>query len=808
MDKTETRRIEAGPLLGWRWGTLAVLLALMLVALVLRWRYIQEISLSVDEFNTIFAARQVLVRGVPSFPSGNLYPHGFVFTYLVVPFVLGEFSETLARLPGLLVSLATLPVAFRVGRKLFDDRVALIAVAALAVDPDAIVWGGRARMYGLLQLLTILVIYFYYRGLSEDRAGYRYLALGLVVVTIFTHAEAMLLLPALVVVTLLNRSWRQLARRDIILPFVLAGVGAVVFYLMSRFGQPGHLETLQESRPYLDVTTDVLSGPQVFAPVLFALHRLPFTLLTIGGVILLFRPRFDRGAPLTHLYVVFGTILLPLLILAGATWRNERYLFLLLPLLYFIAGAVTVRLLDRIGVLRRTLAWQPVLLASVVALYIGLTGSYLAYQPEIGYDRAFRTLRDEFQPSDDDVIVTVSPAGCAVYDAACDYFAMQRGYEEFVVSRPSDGAVADLWTATRLLTDTAEFVDLLEAGPPVWFLSDAWRFQTRYEAEFIQTVLDRMDLVYNEGGVLIYRSTEGAPPSPPEYERPRYAEFGRALALVGFGLSSLSFQAGDEVEVQLNWQALEEAGVGYTAFLHLLAPGEVGVAGRDGPVLDGRYQPDLWPPEKVLVDRHRVVLPADLAPGRYRLDLGLYPTGEPEALLAVGPPPDMGGPQPAGDDDRLPLVTLTVGDGVQPPPGTTPAQLDFGQRLRLAGYDLVRGSEDEELGLQLYWQGLAAMERDYTVFAHLLDAEAEIVAQDDSPPGDPFFPTATWLPGDVVADSRKLVLPENAPLGDYVISVGLYYQPTGERLPVTDGQGESLGDAFDLGPITFGAEAR
>jgi 4-amino-4-deoxy-L-arabinose transferase-like glycosyltransferase len=123
----------------------------------------------VDEFNTIWAARHVLIRGIPSFPSGNIYPHGFVFTYLVVPFVLGDFSEPLARLPGLLVSLAGIPVAYWVGRKLFDHRVGLIVAAVMAVDPDGILWGGRARMYGLLQLLTLLVVYLYFRGMAKDR---------------------------------------------------------------------------------------------------------------------------------------------------------------------------------------------------------------------------------------------------------------------------------------------------------------------------------------------------------------------------------------------------------------------------------------------------------------------------------------------------------------------------------------------------------------------------------------------------------------------------------------------------------------
>ena len=117
------------------WLTWAVLLVLLAVALALRWQYIQEISLFVDEFVTAWAAQNVLLRGLPSFPSRNVYPHGFVFTYLVAPFVQGAFDETLARIPALIIGLAALPIAFLVGKRLFSAQTGLIVAAVMAVDP-------------------------------------------------------------------------------------------------------------------------------------------------------------------------------------------------------------------------------------------------------------------------------------------------------------------------------------------------------------------------------------------------------------------------------------------------------------------------------------------------------------------------------------------------------------------------------------------------------------------------------------------------------------------------------------------------
>ena len=400
---------------GGHWLSLAVLLVLLLVALALRWRYVREISLFVDEFVTAWAARAILSEGLPIFPSGNFYPHGLVLTYLEVPFVLGEFDETLLRIPGLIISLAGLPVAYWVGRRLFSEQVGLIAAAAMAVDPDCIVWGGRARMYGLLQLLTLLVVYVYYRGLADDRPRDRYLAMGLLVLAIFTHAEAVFLLPVMGLVTVLILPWRRISRWSVILPFLLAGVGALVYYLLSRFGQPGHLETLQESRPYLSVAANVLSGPQVFAPVFIRLHRLPFTLLAIAGLYFVFRPRIDRRAPLTYLYVVLVAFVLLIVLLAGATWQRERYLFLVLPLLFLVGGEVLTRLLGLVPALRHPRPRQSAAIAFLVALFVGLAGAHTAYVQVWGYDQAFRYLRDQAPLDTEDRIVTLMPSGAMLY---------------------------------------------------------------------------------------------------------------------------------------------------------------------------------------------------------------------------------------------------------------------------------------------------------------------------------------------------------------------------------------------------------
>jgi hypothetical protein len=226
-----------------------------------------------------------------------------------------------------------------------------------------------------------------------------------------------------------------------------------------------------------------------------------------------------------------------------------------------------------------------------------------------------------------------------------------------------------------------------------------------------------------------------------------------------------------------------------------VAPDNTGITGVDEPVLLGLYQPDLWPKDRSLPDRHTLTLPTNLLPGRYRLDLGLYPSGQPGDLL------------PVEGGDHLPLAMLTVGEVAAPVGPTTRADIEFGGQVRLLGYDLLSQSKDQESRVTLHWQAVVPMERNYTVFAHLVDGSGEIVAQDDHPPGDLFFATSTWLPGEVVLDEHVLTLPADASSGEYGLIIGVYYQPTGDRLAAVDAAGEALGDAVPLATLSLGTDS-
>ncbi|MBN1953667.1 MAG: glycosyltransferase family 39 protein [Anaerolineae bacterium] len=135
-----------------------------------------------------------------------------------------------------------------------------------------------------------------------------------------------------------------------------------------------------------------------------------------------------------------------------------------------------------------------------------------------------------------------------------------------------------------------------------------------------------------------------------------------------------------------------------------------------------------------------------------------------------------------------------------------PVDVRFGGLMRLLGYGL--GAETARPGdaveVTLYWEALAASERDTTVFVHLVGEGELLVAQRDTFPGLGLLST-TWLePGFCWADRYVLTVPPTAFAPDVAqLAVGLYDYSTAARLPATAPDGTVLGDHVRLGEVAI-----
>jgi hypothetical protein len=102
--------------------------------------------------------------------------------------------------------------------------------------------------------------------------------------------------------------------------------------------------------------------------------------------------------------------------------------------------------------------------------------------------------------------------------------------------------------------------------------------------------------------------------------------------------------------------------------------------------------------------------------------------------------------------------------------------------------------------LTLYWRAESVVDQSYTVFIHALDADGELMAGFDAPPLEGLYPTDAWFPGQIIADSHTLALPQRA----HTLAVGLYDPASLARLPLFDGAGQRVpGEAIRV-PVAGG----
>lgn len=136
----------------------------------------------------------------------------------------------------------------------------------------------------------------------------------------------------------------------------------------------------------------------------------------------------------------------------------------------------------------------------------------------------------------------------------------------------------------------------------------------------------------------------------PRAPQPLVVPLADGLSLLGYDLSPATVRAGEVVTLTLYWESQAVPSRDYTVFVHLLDGTGRAVLFGDGPPLGGYYPTGMWGAGEVVADPHPLALPTDLAPGVYRVMVGMYDLDTMARLVR----PDGG-----GDSIELP-ATLTV----------------------------------------------------------------------------------------------------------------------------------------------------
>lgn len=99
----------------------------------------------------------------------------------------------------------------------------------------------------------------------------------------------------------------------------------------------------------------------------------------------------------------------------------------------------------------------------------------------------------------------------------------------------------------------------------------------------------------------------------------------------GIWQEPLTLKAGQPLHLTLTWRALARPRTSYTIFIHLIDAHGALRFGHDYTPLGGAFPSYLWFPKwlegQQVIDPYRLVIPDDLPPGQYSLEVGMYEMG-------------------------------------------------------------------------------------------------------------------------------------------------------------------------------------
>lgn len=769
------------------WVETSILLATMLLAFGLRTFDLASLRVHGDYSYSIYAAQ----RDLPAIAWERVLDGHPPLYYYLLHFWIGLTgqAEVSFRILSVLAGVLLVPVAWVSARRWSNRRAALLSALFVAVSPALVYYSRYPRMYIFLALFALLSVYALWRATRRNDRNAWLLYVGATAVMLYTHYYGLAVVAGEAAFILLM----LVHRRILLLPAALSCAGLAALFVpwlaYAALSSANATTEIISNAPWPDTIAGVLE--QLWLPAntgylldIRTARPLGLAMLVLVGLAAVAR----RG----QIVALSRRLALPLLCL-GVPVAGALAIYLVAPYAVrprFLIFAVPLYLIVLAAFIAKKPSWMlagsiPILVTSALAL----TQSFAVEPHTVEADAVILTEQVERVAKPDDAIVF--------------HAFWQIGY----FKTHYHGVPPATYNMQHLELPAA--IQILERHPRVWLAT--YRIRQRDPGYPLEEWLDRhwhrgRDVKLGDTRLILYQR-----PSQAEW-RSLAADFGPDAArpeirLEAVQVPSTPERPGGSVAIGLRWRTPQKVQENYTVFLQLLDEKGTRWAGSDSEPLGGSEPTSGWLPGQVIDHLAVIELPVDIPPGRYRLATGVYPTGNPKPLPARLPG---GGPA---------SLMVEVGTSQVIPRALPdafiihPMSSAVGDRIRLLGHELDIDRYREEknitidaqtdnpvwlsiprrtyrpggsIHLSLFWQSLAPVLEDYTVFAQLLDSEGKVRAQSDSQPVRGAYPTSRWEPGEVVIDGHELKLADDLPAGEYRLVIGMYELSTMQRLPVNN----------------------
>lgn len=268
--------------------------------------------------------------------------------------------------------------------------------------------------------------------------------------------------------------------------------------------------------------------------------------------------------------------------------------------------------------------------------------------------------------------------------------------------------------------------------------------------------------------------------APIPYASDPVIDFSPIIMLRRSLLQPAQAEPGDRLLLALIWQAgpfnLDDISL---TFELIDATGQPHIVGSSA-TPSRQYHLPQWQPGQLVLGQYWLDIPPPVAPGPATLQLHL--------INRYG----------FVYDEIFPIEELTIRPTERVFELTQPLDVtieaDFAGQITLLGLTCqadCHTAAGQSLRLTSYWRAEAPIETNYTIFAHLLDDQEQVILNADQAPAKP---TRGWLPGEIISDMVTLNVPANLQATDYDFEIGLYdaADPAFSRLPLTTGDNRVL----------------
>lgn len=397
-------------------------------------------------------------------------------------------SEAFIRLLSVFPAVATLPIVYLIGKRLFDSRIALAATLLLAVHGSHVTYSQEARGYTMVVFFCAASTYFFIRAIQEG--GWKFWALYTAMAALGTYTH----LFGLLVVASHWTSLLALSRRGVpwlkllVCSLLLVGfVGPVLYFAASNHGH--QVEWIPTFRPsqVVNALSELAGGPATLVP---------YVLLWAGGTkycLRLWRTHTRTPWPAT---LILSWALVPLLIGITVSIRKP----MLVPR-YFLISAPASVLLAAIGADEFGRRSRQVVLWAAVVLSVGFVVFRYTRPKENWRDASTYVLS---RARKEDAVVVVPSWSQPVF--------------EYYRRREGDQGFREILSSA--LKDEPSFIDEASRNRRIWVVSYTRNYALNEpDTRAVDATIRKFHLVEGKSFRMLQVSLYATAPTPQSSER-------------------------------------------------------------------------------------------------------------------------------------------------------------------------------------------------------------------------------------------------------------------------------------------------